>query len=31
MEDIVQAMRELLASFETEEEAQAFLEGLKGE
>ena len=31
MQELVEAMRELLDSFESEEDAEAFLEGLKGE
>ena len=31
MDELVKAMQELLASFENQEDAEAFLEGLKGE
>lgn len=31
MDQVVEAMRDLLDSFESEEDAQAFLEGYKGE
>lgn len=31
MDELVKAMQELLAGFENQEDAEAFLEGLKGE
>ena len=31
MEDLIKAMQEMLGSFDSEEDAQAFLDGFRGE